>query len=181
LQSPGATASGFCVFSGFFDGCSAESFGEYDGRLKSDSFVSSVGRASGSGEPSQGEASFSEPLPVTDRNNMDAFARYAAKLLRVFNSLKSRYGVEFDEILIFFALGSLNFDQSQGKPMFVKPANIVSLSDFLVIPRETLRRKLLRLEEKDLVQRTSYGFVIKDMNVWRRLGELMQQTAEADA
>jgi len=118
---------------------------------------------------------------LTDRNDTESLAKYAAKLLRVFNSLKARYGLEFDEILIFYALGGLNFDQSQGKPIFVKPANIVSLSDFLVIPRETLRRKLLRLEEKDLVQRTSYGFVIKDMNVWRRLGELTQQTADAEA
>jgi hypothetical protein len=117
---------------------------------------------------------------VTDKNEMDTLAKYAGKLLRVFNSLKARYGIEFDEILILFALGGLNFDQGQGKPMFVKPTNIVSLSDFLVIPRETLRRKLLRLEEKDLVQRTSYGFVIKDMNIWRRLGELVQQTADAD-
>lgn len=118
---------------------------------------------------------------MADRNDMDALAKYAGKLLRVFNSLRARYAIEFDEILIFLALGGLNFDQSQGKTMFVKPANIVSLSDFLVIPRETLRRKLLRLEEKDLVQRTSYGFVVKDMNVWRRLGELAQQTAEAEA
>jgi hypothetical protein len=118
---------------------------------------------------------------VTDKNDMEALAKYAAKLLRVFNSLKARYAIEFDEILIFYALGGLNFDQSQGKTMFVKPANIVSLSDFLVIPRETLRRKLLRLEEKDLVQRTSYGFVVKDMNVWRRLGELNQQKADAEA
>jgi DNA-binding MarR family transcriptional regulator len=118
---------------------------------------------------------------VTERNDMEALAKYAGKLLRVFNSLKARYAIEFDEILIVFALGRLNFDQGQGKPIFVKPANIVSLSEFLAIPRETLRRKLLRLEEKDLVQRTSYGFVVKDMNVWRRLGELIQQPAEADA
>jgi hypothetical protein len=42
------------------------------------------------------------------------------------------------------------------------------------IPRETLRRKLLRLEEKELVQRTSYGFVVKDLASWKRLSELSQ-------
>lgn len=118
---------------------------------------------------------------MNDKSDVEHLAKYAGKLMRVFSSLKARYAIEFDEILIFFALGGLNFDQSQGKTAFVKPANIVSLSDFLTIPRETLRRKLMRLEEKDLVQRTSYGFVVKDMNVWRRLGELIQHSADADA
>ena len=50
------------------------------------------------------------------------------------------------------------------------------LADAELALRETLRRKLVRLEEKDLVQRTSYGFVVKDMAVWRRLGELAGDT-----
>ncbi len=118
---------------------------------------------------------------MNDRTDMTGMARFASRLFRVFNSLKSRHGIEFDEILIFFALGRLNYDPGQSNVMYVKPANIVSLAEFLDIPRETLRRKLVRLEEKDLVQRTSYGFVVKDMAVWRRLGEIAQQGADTDA
>jgi DNA-binding MarR family transcriptional regulator len=109
---------------------------------------------------------------LTEKNELAGLARYAAKIFKLMSSLKGRHGLEFDEILIFFALGRLNFDQQPGSLMFVKPANIVSLSDFMEIPRETLRRKLLRLEEKDMIQRTSYGFVIKDVNTWRRIGEI---------
>jgi D-alanine-D-alanine ligase len=69
--------------------------------------------------------------------------------------------------------------ESFGPVLFVKPANIVSLSDFMDIPRETLRRKLLRLEEKELVQRTSYGFVVKDLVSWKRISE-MSQPLDAD-
>ena len=118
---------------------------------------------------------------MNDKTDMMVSARFASRFFRVLNSLKARHGVEFDEIIIFFGLGRLNFDPNQGPMMFVKPVNILSLSEFLVIPRETLRRKLLRLEEKDLVTRTSYGYVVKDVAIWRRLGDLAQQGSESES
>jgi hypothetical protein len=117
---------------------------------------------------------------VTERNELANLARYTAKMFKLMSSLRARHGIDFDEVLIFFALGRLNFDQAPGNLMFVKPANIVSLSDFMEIPRETLRRKLLRLEEKELVQRTSYGFVVKDLTSWKRLSEI-SLTLEVEA
>ena len=117
---------------------------------------------------------------MNERIDMSGMARFASRMFRVLNSIRSRHGLEFDEILIFFALGRLNYDPGQANVLYVKPANIISLAEFLDIPRETLRRKLARLEEKELVQRTSYGFVVKDMAVWRRLGELAQ-AGETDA
>jgi hypothetical protein len=115
---------------------------------------------------------------VSERTELASLARYTAKMFKLMSSLRGRYGMDFDEVLIFFALGRLNFDQAPGNLMFVKPANIVSLSEFMEIPRETLRRKLLRLEEKELVQRTSYGFVVKDLASWKRIAEI-SQPAEA--
>jgi hypothetical protein len=109
---------------------------------------------------------------VNEKNELAGLARYAAKIFKLMSALRGHHGIDFDEVLIFFALGRLNFDQSPGNLMFVKPANIVSLSDFMEIPRETIRRKLLRLEEKDIVQRTSYGFVVKDLDSWKRLSEI---------
>ena len=115
---------------------------------------------------------------MTDKTDMMASARFASRFFRIMISLKGRFGVEFDEVVIFFGLGRLNFDPTQGPMMFVKPVNILSLSEFLVIPRETLRRKLLRLEEKELVQRTSYGYVVTDVTSWRRLADAGQQGGE---
>jgi len=117
---------------------------------------------------------------LTDVAEIASSARFASRFFRVLNSLKTRFGVEFDEIIIFFGLGRLNFDPSQGPMMFVKPVNILSLSEFLIIPRETLRRKLLRLEEKELVTRTSYGYVVKDVASWRRLADVAT-AAETEA
>jgi hypothetical protein len=115
-----------------------------------------------------------ERAGLNDKTDMMASARFASRFFRVMISLKGRFSVEFDEIVIFFGLGRLNFDPTQGPMMFVKPINILSLSEFLAIPRETLRRKLLHLEEKELVQRTSYGYVVKDVASWRRLADAGQ-------
>ena len=121
-----------------------------------------------------------ERAGLNDKTDMMASARFASRFFRVMISLKGRFSVEFDEIVIFFGLGRLNFDPTQGPMMFVKPINILSLSEFLAIPRETLRRKLLHLEEKELVQRTSYGYVVKDVASWRRLADA-GQGADAEA
>jgi hypothetical protein len=114
---------------------------------------------------------------VSDKDELAGLARYAANMFKVMSSVRGRHGLDFDEVLIFFALGRLNFDQAPGAFMFIKPANIVSLSDFLEVPRETLRRKLLRLEGKQMVQRTSYGFVVKDVASWKRLSEIAHPAA----
>ncbi len=103
---------------------------------------------------------------------MIAAARIASRMFRLFQSLRARHGVELDETIVYFAVGRLNVDPAQGSMIMIRPTNIASLADFLGVPRETVRRKLLRLEEKDLIQRSSSGFVVRDMAVWRRLTEL---------
>ena len=116
---------------------------------------------------------------MTEKSDMVEAARFASLFFRVLGALKSRHQIEFDEILIFFALGRLNFELGQGSVMMMGPTNIASLADFLGTPRETLRRKLLRLEEKGLAQRSSTGFVVKDIAACRRLSELAAATREA--
>lgn len=119
-------------------------------------------------------------MTLNDKTELAVGARYATRFFRVLISVRSRHNLDYDDVIIFFALGRLNFDPTQAPMMFVKPTNIISLSEFVSIPRETLRRKLVRLEEKDLVQRTSYGFVVKDVALWRRIAELGQVGAEVE-
>lgn len=108
-----------------------------------------------------------------------ALARQSARFFRMLDGLRTKHQLEFDEVLAFFALGRLNFDDSQNL-MFVKPTNIVSLAAFLGMPRETLRRKLTKLEERDLVSRSSYGFVVKQVATWQRIAEAISpESAEA--
>ena len=120
-------------------------------------------------------------MTLSDKSELISAARFASRFFRTFINIRARHNLDYDELIIFFALGRLNFDPSQAPMRFVKPTNIVSLAEFVSIPRETLRRKLVRLEEKDLVQRTSYGFVVKDLSLWRRISEIGQVVAEVDA
>jgi predicted transcriptional regulator len=82
--------------------------------------------------------------------------------------------MDFDEILIFFAIGRLNFDDSE-QLMFVKPAHVKTISCFMGIPRATLQRKLNHIEAHGLVGRSSYGFIVKDLSIWRRLARSIDQ------
>lgn len=114
-------------------------------------------------------------------DRMFLLARQSARFFRLLDGLKTKHQIEFDEVLVFFALGRLNFDDSQNL-MFVKPTNIVSLAAFLGMPPETLRRKLAKLEERDLVLRSNYGFVVKNMPTWQRIAEaIAPEAAEARA
>lgn len=109
---------------------------------------------------------------MTNSDRIFALARQSARFFRVLDGLKQKHKLDFDEILVFFALGRLNFDDSQNM-MFVKPTNIVSLAAFLGMPLETLRRKLVRLEECELVLRSNYGFVVKSIPTWQRIAEVI--------
>jgi len=119
---------------------------------------------------------------MSERSDMAAASRVAMRLFRLMGGLRSRHGVELDEIVVYFAVGTLTFDPAQGSVVMIRPTNIASLSEFLGVPRETLRRKLMRLEEKELVQRSSSGFVVKDLAVWRRLADLaVERKGDAEA
>ena len=41
------------------------------------------------------------------------------------------------------------------------------------MPKETVRRKLSRLEKKGLVVKTAYGFLVKEAGVWKNLAQAM--------
>jgi DNA-binding MarR family transcriptional regulator len=108
---------------------------------------------------------------MNDQSKIFALAKSSARFFKLVGGLRTKYDIDYEEILIFLGLGRLNFDDSLNL-MFVKPTSVVSLAGYMGIPRETLRRKLARLEEKELVQRSNYGFVVKDLNSWRRLAEM---------
>jgi predicted transcriptional regulator len=116
---------------------------------------------------------------IVDSSKFFALAGQSTNFFHVLTGFRNKYEIDFTDILIFLALGRLNFDDSTDL-MFMKPANIVSVSGFLGIPRETLRRKLNLLETRDLVQRSNYGFVVKDLAAWRKLAESICKDAMAD-
>jgi len=111
---------------------------------------------------------------ATDQAHIFALANQSSRFFGRFGGFRSKHDLDFADVFVFLALGRLNFDDSLGGK-FIRPASITSMASFLGIPRETLRRKLNQLVERDLVQRSNYGFVIKDVMAWRRLAELIAQ------
>lgn len=113
-------------------------------------------------------------LSAVKQPSFDAFRQQAnvlqnrekiARLLRLFSSPRKRLGLTPDELLIFFAIGYLG-TKVANDAIQVTPIGIVDVASLLGIPRETVRRKTMRLVDLDYVESTSKGLFVKELNVW---------------
>ena len=87
------------------------------------------------------------------------------QMLGAFGSARLRRGLTADEVLIFLAAGQLGF--AAGEPVqAAKPVTYVAISYLLSIPKETVRRKAMRLIELGLVECTPNGITVADLNSW---------------
>ena len=93
------------------------------------------------------------------------------KMFRNLVAMKAKFAIDIADVFIFLGLGLLNFERANIGLMNVQPISVSSLSDFLAMPKETVRRKLSNLEHKELVSKTGYGFVVKDVGTWKNLAE----------
>lgn len=99
-------------------------------------------------------------------------AQTGEELLSRFRGLKRRKGCNIDNIVVFLAVGVINFNSTKNRDDWSTPATIGDVSELLLLPRETARRKLLELEKDALVKRTSYGFLVADVPSWSALMSL---------
>jgi hypothetical protein len=111
--------------------------------------------------------------PPADMSELYRLANEQQKLFRNLVQMKTEYDIELNDIFIFLGLGLLNYERSNAGPVPVQPVGISSVSEFLAIPKETVRRKLSRLEKKGLAIKTAYGFLVKEAEIWRKLAQTM--------
>jgi Fic family protein len=109
---------------------------------------------------------------MLDLAQISTFAAQSSKFFGRLGEFRNKYDLDFDDVLLFLALGQLNFGSNLGA-MFLEPTNISSISNFLGIPRETARRKLYHLAEHNLVRRSNNGFVVTDIPAWCSVAELL--------
>lgn len=109
--------------------------------------------------------------------DLGALARHSSRFLELVNRVRRRHELEIDEAFLFVAVGCLNFDLHP-HDVYSKPVSFAAVAEFARVQRETCRRKLLALVDKGLIQRTSYGLLVKDVALWRRLSLM---TGPADA
>ena len=93
-----------------------------------------------------------------------------ARLLRLFSSPRKRLGLTPDELLIFVAIGYLGTRVANGAIQMM-PIGVIDISSLLGIPRETVRRKAIRLAGLDYILNTPKGILIKEITVWCQMLE----------
>ncbi|EGP10256.1 hypothetical protein CSIRO_0032 [Bradyrhizobiaceae bacterium SG-6C] len=93
-----------------------------------------------------------------------------ARLLRLFSSPRKRLGLTPDELLIFIAIGYLGTRVANGAIQMM-PIGVIDISSLLGIPRETVRRKAIRLAGLDYILNTPKGILIKEITVWCQMLE----------
>jgi hypothetical protein len=117
--------------------------------------------------------------PTLRHPSFDAYRKQAqvlqnrdkiARLLRAFSSPRKRLGLTPDELLIFFAIGYLSTTISNGA-IHVLPIGMIDVSSLLGIPKETVRRKTLRLVDLEHVGSTPKGVFVKETRVWCQMLE----------
>jgi hypothetical protein len=88
-----------------------------------------------------------------------------AELLRLFTSARKRSILTADEVLIFLAIGYLSTSTSNDL-ILVRPTSFSEVALQLGIPKETVRRKAMRLVDLDYVDCSSKGIFVRHLDLW---------------
>lgn len=111
----------------------------------------------------------SQPSEILQRAN--AAKRALTGLFR----FRAGAGLDLEQVLIYLALGSMNLEGSHDSVVTIQPVNIATLCLAIELPRETVRRKLIQLEDQKFVRRSAAGFFIEDLHRWADLAAHVAQ------
>lgn len=98
-----------------------------------------------------------------------ARASAAQKTLAGLFRFRAAMSLDVEQVLIYLALGSMNLEASHDSVVTIQPVNIATLCQAIELPRETVRRKLIQLEDQKFVRRSAAGFFIEDLGRWTDL------------
>ncbi|MDI9848871.1 hypothetical protein QM467_12460 [Rhodoblastus sp. 17X3] len=110
------------------------------------------------------QAEFAPPLEA------NAISQRLMQMLQSIGGARTRLLLASDEALIFLALGQMGLSVCKFG-VAIQPVAGVAIAELLKIPKETVRRKVARLVQLDLVTATPRGHVIKNFDEWRQLAE----------
>ena len=104
-----------------------------------------------------------EPSDILER------ASAARRALKGLFRFRASLSLDVEQVLIYLALGSMNLESPHESVLTIQPVNIATLCQAIELPRETVRRKLIQLEDQKLVRRSAAGFFIEDVGCWTSL------------
>lgn len=93
----------------------------------------------------------------------------AQRTISGFEKISGKLKIDICDAAIFMACGVINLGGSTQTTTIIQFANQSSIAEYLRMPRETVRRRLTRLEEKNVISRFSSGYVVNDLDMWLRL------------
>lgn len=95
--------------------------------------------------------------------------RRATLLIRRIQSAMESWQCDLDDVMIVMACWTINSSYHSPGLMAVQPANISVIAQTLKMPRETVRRRVHRLQEKQVLRRFAGGYVTGDDGIYRRI------------
>jgi CRP-like cAMP-binding protein len=90
----------------------------------------------------------------------------AQRIVSGLEKISRKYRLDFCDVTIFLACGIINLKTTKQNVLFMQLANQSSIAHYLRMSRETVRRRLVKLEEKALISRLPSGYVINEPQVW---------------
>lgn len=100
--------------------------------------------------------------------NLRELSEHASRLICGLAHARSAQGLSPEEISVFLAVGYLSIVYS-GEFIALKPITYSEVSKVLAVSKATVRRKAIRLQDKNLISTTGRGVVIEDIQTWSSL------------
>jgi DNA-binding transcriptional ArsR family regulator len=97
-----------------------------------------------------------------------------SEFLRLFCHVKETHNCDFDDIIILLGCCVINGAYMHSGNFTLQPANVNSISDYISVARETVRRRINLLERKGLVERYPLGYVIVEEETVANLVSLIK-------
>lgn len=115
-----------------------------------------------------------------DRRAVATASSDTGRLLRGAREARARDGLTAEDLMIFLAVGHLGIDAS-GEILRMTPCTYVEISEFLAVPRETVRRKIGRLCDRGFTRAGPTGIVVRDVDAWLRRAAMLFPMAAGES
>lgn len=110
---------------------------------------------------------------MPERNALELVSEKARRSIVRLNKIRSKFDLTIDEALILAAVAECNFSR-RSQVTGISAASAMSVAEFLEVPYETARRRLIRLCDRALLVRVSHdGYMIADLSRIREIVDLL--------
>lgn len=107
-------------------------------------------------------------FPQPSASRAGALLTEVGDFLRRVSAVQNQHGLASDELLTFLALGRLALSVST-IGVTIRPVKCAELSLWMKAPKETVRRRLSRLVDRELVTMTKRGAMLGRIDEWVRV------------